>query len=361
MGNGRVQVLLRRVAIGTCLSAVTALSMGAVAAARADGPKVVVTIKPVHSLVAQVMEGLGSPALLIDGQASPHAYALRPSDARALNEADVVVRVAPAVEPFTIKIANALPSGTMLVTLADAPGLELLNVRAGVRFEQHEHGEGHDHDKDHDRDEAKAASGENHKHDEGSAAHGHEAKDAHGHNDEHDHDAGGVDGHIWLDPGNAKAIVQHVAKVLADRYPALKDKLEANVAKAVAGIDALDADLRAAVAPAVGKPFIVFHDAYQYFERHYGLQAAGAITLNPEVKPSARRLSEIRNTLETTGAACVFAEPQFSPRIVASVIEGSKAKAGTVDPLGFSTPAGPGQYAVMMRNLAAAMAACLGG
>lgn len=303
--------------------------------------KAVATIKPVHALLTMVLDGIATPALLIDGPASPHSYALRPSDARALQDADVVVRVAVSVEPFTERIAETLPAGAVLVTLAEAPGIKLLQTRTGTAFEAH----GHDHPQ----------GGDDHVHRKDAQAHGHD------HAHDHAHEAGGLDGHIWLDPENARAIVRHLASVFAERRPELKERLTANAEKAGAAIAALDAELRAVLVPLADKRFIVFHDAYQYLEAHYGLQAAGAITLNPEVKPSARRLSEIRETLAKTGARCVFAEPQFSPRIIATVIEGTAARSGTLDPLGSAIPAGSDHYAAMMRALAAAMRNCLGG
>lgn len=344
MGFSKLRGWLRLAALGLGFAASVAVSFGYPAVAEGGQLNVVVTIKPVHSLVAQVMEGLGSPTLLVEGRASPHAFALRPSDAKALSNADVVVRVGPSVEPFTVRLAETLSSTTTLVTLAEAPGVKLLELRRGSHFEAHEHGDAH------------AAGALDAKHDDG---HGDGSTKARDH--DHAHDSGGMDGHIWLDPDNAKAIARHVADVLIARRPELKERLAANVAKAVAGIEALDSQVRGDLGSAAGKPFVVFHDAYQYFERHFGLQAAGAITLNPEVKPSARRLSEIRETLAETGARCVFAEPQFSPRIVASVIEGSKAKVGTLDPLGVDIPAGPGHYAALMRALAKDVVACLGG
>lgn len=317
-----------------CAAALSALF--AVRPATADELKVVATIKPIHSLVAQVLDGIASPSLLVDGKASPHSFSLKPSDARALNGADVVFRVSPDLEPFTIKVAEALPATVKLVTLIEAPGVNLLETRTSATFEKHQHGDGKD---------------DRHKH-------GH---DKHGH-DKHDDDEpthGGKDGHIWLDPANARAIVTAAAAALAERAPQMKEKLEANAAAAIARIDALDAELAATLAPVAGKRFIVFHDAYQYFERRYGLEAAGSITLNPEVKPSARRLATIRAKVQQLGATCVFAEPQFSPRIVASVIEGSSARAGELDPEGAAIANGPGLYPALMRALARSLVDCL--
>lgn len=307
------------------------LAAAAPSPAAADDLKVVATIKPVHSLVAAVLEGIARPALLIDSQASPHSYALRPSDARALTGADVVFRISGGLEPFTVKIAATLPKSVTLVDLASAPGVALLDIRTGTTFETHDHG--------------KAKTGGKYDH--------------HGHDDHDDHATGGSDGHIWLDPENAKAILRHVAAVLGQHRTDLKERLEANATAAIARLDALDAELRLALAPAKEKPFVVFHDAYQYFERRYGLAAAGSITLNPEVKPSARRLAAIRAKLAGLEAACVFAEPQFSPRIIDTVIEGTRAKFGTLDPLGSAIAAGPEHYPAMMRALTEAMVGCL--
>jgi zinc transport system substrate-binding protein len=352
MGQGRTSAghivsrtgICRR-AMGLSLLLLSVITAGTGARARGGDLKVVATIKPVHSLVSQVMAGLGRPVLLVDGQASPHSFSMKPSDARALADAEVVVRVAASVEPFTVRLAETLGAGTQLVTLAEAPGVELLETRRGTTFEVHDHAtEAHGQPDGHDEHKNAA-----HKHDGAVKAQG------------PDHEYHALDGHIWLDPGNAKAIVRNVADVLAERRPDLKEKLDANAATAIAAIDALDKELMATLAAVKEKRFIVFHDAYQYFEHYYGLQAAGAITLNPEVKPSARRLSEIRETLSKSGAACVFAEPQFSPRIVAAVIEGTKAKAGTLDPLGVDVPAGSDHYAGAMRALAKAMTGCLVG
>lgn len=370
-------------ALGTGLLTGIAASLGSSPASAEKPLNVVVTIKPVHSLVSMVMEGIGKPALLVDGQSSPHSYALKPSDARALDGADVVVRIADTVEPFTRRIAETLPSKTTMVTLADVKGMELLEIRRDTAFEPHDHGDeagheaGHDAHQGEDHAHEQHAKSDTHDHDghaghkaehkeEHDAAHKHEDEhnhkheNKHAHEDHHDHEAGAIDGHVWLDPSNAKTIVRAVADVLAKQRPDLKEALAANVTAALARIDALDAELKEQLTSVKSKPFIVFHDAYQYFERHFGLHAAGSITLSPEVAPSAKRLSEIRATLKKSGAHCVFAEPQFSPRIINSVIEGSKAKAGTLDPLGSTFKAGSDQYGELMRSLGTSMRDCLG-
>lgn len=285
--------------------------------------RVAVTIKPIHSLAAAIMEGAGSPALIVEGQASPHTFALRPSSARAIQEADLFIRVSPLIEPFSNRLVETVQSPVL--TLAELPGLHLLDARRGVTFEPHEHGhDGHVHD-----------------HEEGGA--GGDAKD----------------GHIWLDPGNAAVIAGAIAAELSRRDPDHAGLYRTNAGRLKERLAALDVQTAAHLAPIQGRPFIVFHDATQYFEARYGLAALGSITLSPEVQPSAKRLSELRAKLSATEAACVFAEPYANPRLLAAVTEGTSVKAGTLDPEGLSFEPGPELYFALMRALAKSFAACL--
>jgi zinc transport system substrate-binding protein len=312
-----------------------AASLLVAAAGPASGAelKVTVTIKPIHALVAQVMEGVGKPGLLVQGAGSPHTYALKPSDAVELNASTVFFRVSGSVEPFTRKIVSALPASVRVVTLAEAPGIVLLDVRTGATFEAHDH---HEH-----------ALGEVH-------------DDAHDDADEAEHEhAGTKDGHVWLDPANARHMLDEIARVLADADPADAGKFKANAARSKAALDALEQSLARDLAPLKGRPYVVFHDAYQYFERRFGLAAVGSITVNPETQPSAKRLAEIRSKLLTLRAACVFSEPLFQPRLVAAVTEGTDARAGTLDPEGISVEPGPAAYETLLRNLASGLRSCL--
>lgn len=285
--------------------------------------KVVATIKPLHALVAGVMDGVGVPDLLVTGTASPHTFALKPSGARALNEANVVFRVSPAVEPFTVKIATALPSTVRVVTLADAPGVRRLSMRRGDTFEPH----GHDHD--------------------GDDGHAHGAED------------GAGDGHVWLDPENAKAMVAEIARVLSEVSPGNATRLNANAGRVTRQIDALNGEIKAVLEPVRAQPYVVFHDAYQYFERRYDLSPVGAITVGPEVQPSAKRLTEIRRKIADLKAVCVFAEPQFKSNVISAIAEGTNARFGTLDPEGALVEPGAGAYAMLMRNLAGSLRGCL--
>lgn len=296
--------------------------------------KVVATIKPIHALVAQIMDGVGTPTLLVQGAASPHNYALKPSDANALNKADIFFRVSENVEPFTRKIVTALPASVRTVTLADAPGIEILDVRTGATFEEHGH-TNHDHD--------------HHRHD----GHGHD------HDDDHRHEATVRDGHVWLDPRNASKMIAEIARVLSEASPADAEKFKANATRAEAALVALEADLANELKPIENKPYVVFHDAYQYFERRFGLSAVGSITVSPDAQPSAKRLTEIRKKLATLSASCVFSEPQFQPKLLTAVTEGTSARSGTLDPEGALVEPGPNAYVVLLKNLALSLKSCL--
>ncbi|PWC78666.1 zinc ABC transporter substrate-binding protein ZnuA [Azospirillum sp. TSH64] len=335
---------MRRFALSSLLTgtlgalAVTAIATGALPA-RAEAPKVVVSIKPIHSLVASVMHGVGEPVLLVRGGASPHSYTMKPSDAKALSAADLVVWVGPELEGFLEKPLKANAPKATRLTLMEQKGLTLLQTREGGAWEAHDHGhegghEGHGH-KDHDH------------------------KD-HDHAADHDDDHDELNSHIWLDPANARAIVTATADALAARDPADAEAYRTNADRTLQAIDALDAELKATLAPLKDKPFVVFHDAYQYFEARYDLSAVGSITVSPDRRPSAKRLSAIRAKIAGLNAACVFAEPQFEPTLVRTVVEGTKAKTGVLDPEGADLPEGEALYPTLLRNLAASLRGCLG-
>jgi zinc transport system substrate-binding protein len=301
---------------------------------------VVASIKPVHSLVAGVMEGIASPALLVDGAGSPHAYSMRPSQARALENAGVVFWVGPGLETFLAGSLETLGADATVVELADAEGLVLHGFREGGPFEEHDHGaEGHD-DGDHADEGA---------HDEG---HAHDGDHAHGGHD---------DMHLWLDPLNARILVGKIGDVLAEADPGNADAYAANVAAMSEKLDALVSETEAELAPVKDKGFIVFHDAYQYYEKRFGIEAAGSITVSPEAQPGAQRVSEIKAKVAELDAACVFAEPQFEPRLISIVAEGTDARTAVLDPLGADIEDGPDLYFELIRNLTTSLTTCLGG
>lgn len=305
--------------------AVLAVVLGAAAlpVRAADPPRVVVTLKPLHSLAAALLEGIARPDLLLDGAASPHAQALRPSQRRALQAADVVVWVGPELEGFLVKPLSVLPDRVRLVgLLGETPNLHRLPMADGDGDQGHGHGD-----------------------------HGHED---HGH---HGHEIGAYDPHIWLSPENARAIARHLAAVLA---PLVDDpRLGANAAALDARLQRLQADLAARLGPVRERPFVVFHPAYTYLVEAFGLHQAGAIALAPEQGSSARHLAELRERIDETGAVCAFREPQFSERAVAGLARDTGLKLAVLDPLGVDVPAGPGAYAAILEGMAASLAACL--
>lgn len=338
----------------------------ATSAAGHAAPKVVASIKPVHSLVASVMQGIGEPQLIIEGAGSPHTYSLRPSQARALQDADLIFWIGHELEAFLEKPVETIGTGAKSVELIDAHGLVKLPFREGGAFEAHDHGDhggehGHaDHDEDKHDDHAGHDHDEKHGHDEK-----HETAEAHGHDhgdaDGHGHAHGAFDAHIWLDPENAKAMVNEIAEALSEADPDNAAAYEANAAKTVERIEAMRADIDARLTPLRGKGFIVFHDGYQYFEKRFDVTASGSITVSPEVMPGAERVAEIKARIGELGATCVFAEPQFEPKLIQVVTESTAARSGVLDPLGAELADGPDLYFGLIDGLARSMEQCLGG
>jgi zinc transport system substrate-binding protein len=314
------------------------LAMAVPQAATAEPLKVAVTIAPVHSLTAAVMDGLGAPTLLVRAGSSEHSYSMRPSDARKLNEAQIVIRVSDQLETFLNKPIAALSKQATIVTLADTPGLTLLPPREGGTFEAHAHQH------------------ESHAHGEDKGKHDHDA-DTH---DEDGHEEAEVDPHFWLDTANAALIADRIATALGQARPEEAAAYKANAEKLKERLGALDTELKGQLSGVGSASFIVFHDAYQYFEARYGIKAAGSITVSPERQPGAARLKAIRAKIAEASSACVFSEPQFEPKLVARLVEGTKAKTGTLDGLGASLPEGADLYFAMMRRLATSLKGCLG-
>jgi len=318
-------------------AACAAVLMAAPPAGASEPPTVVASIKPINSLVAAVMGEVGSPHLIVKGAASPHTASLRPSDAAALQSADLVVWVGPDLELFLENSIATLSGDAIDLRLEDLDGVTILPPRVGGDFETHHHHA--DHDDDHD-DHAE----HEHEHDE----HEHEHDEAHA-----------IDPHMWLDPANAEVMVRAIAEALTALDPDHADTYRANATATEQRLATLISDVTAELAPVKNRPFIVFHDAYQYFEHRFGLHAAGSVTVRPDTSPGAARLTEIKNRIDQTGAACVFAEPQFEPSLVRVIAEGTHAHTGTLDPLGADLPDGPDLYVRLLHDLATSMRACL--
>ena len=297
---------------------------------------VVVTIKPLHAMVSGVIGHTGKAELLLTGNHSPHGIQLKPSQMRSLQEARVVFYIHDRFETFLARVLPALPPRVRQVPVARHTGLTIYPMRQGGAWDAHDAHQHH---------------AQVHKHEE----HAHEHEEHHAHQD-----AGQQDMHIWLDPQNARKIVALMAQELSAIYPQNRDIYQANAAAYSKKIEALDTELGTLLAGVQHKPFMVFHDAYQYFERAYGLRGIGSITLEPDESPSPKRIKEVRKKLKQTGAQCVFREPQFSDRLVKTVIEGTDAKSDMLDPLGAYLDDTADSYFHLMRNMAQAFVRCFG-
>ena len=283
----------------------------ALAAPAAAAPRVVVTLKPLHSLVAAVMEGVGAPILLLPNATSPHTYALRQSDTRALADADIVLWVGPALETFLAKPLATIAARAEVIGLADAAGLSLLPLREA---------------------------GANHTHDRGDTR----------------------DMHFWLDIGNARQVVTFVAATLAQRDAENTARYTANALHVVEQLRALDAELAMLLAPVARQPFLTLHDGFQYLEARYALRGLGTLTVNPDRVPGAKGLAAMRAVIADSGVTCVFGEPQFAAALGKALTEGTGARLVVVDSLGVGVASGPAAYGATLRGLAQAFANCLG-
>ncbi|MEO1225413.1 MAG: zinc ABC transporter substrate-binding protein [Pseudomonadota bacterium] len=373
----RSSTLLRHLGVSSAL----ATSLLVAQPALADVPNVVVSIKPIHSLVAGVMDGVGEPGLLLEGNESPHSYSLVPSEAAMLSDADIVFWVGEDLETFLQRPLEALAGDAQHVSILEAPDMTLLPVREGGIWDEHAHGDDHgghddhaDHDDHDDHDDHGDDDHSDHDHDDhadhddhGDEDHAdHDDHDDHGDEDhadhddhDHAHDHSGGDPHVWLDPQNASMAVALIAETLSEADPANADRYAANAASVQEGLAQLHDDIAARLQPVTDRPFIVFHDAYQYFEQRFGLTPAGSITLSPEQAPGAQRLAALHERLDEQDVACVFSEPQFEPRVVAALAEGRDVGTAELDPLGAAIEPGPDAYATLLNGMADAIVGCL--
>jgi len=356
---------------------ITALLQHSVNAA--ESPQVAVSIKPIHSLVSGVMEGVGTPQLIVKS-GSPHGYTLRPSEARTLSHADLVIWVGHELESFLDKPLKTLAKDAKKLELADQLAASLLTKRDSGSWEHHDHKEHAAHD-DHDDDHKEHAAHDDHDdahkehaahddHDDDHKEHAahddhdddhkeHAAHDNHNDHEEHtaydghddDHE-GSMDLHIWLSPSIAQKIVDQTSKMLIEIDPANTKQYQINTVKVTAKITKLDQQLQQKLGPIQTVPYLVFHSAYQYFETSYNLNAVGSVTIDPERKPGAKRITEIRKKVRDLKARAVFSEPQFESKLVTTIIEDTGAKTATLDPLGANIAAGPDAYFQLMNKLA---------
>ena len=331
---------MRSVSVLTALT----ITLSGISSAAAQ-PRVVATIPPIHSLASLVMEGVATPKVLLTGSESPHRYTLKPSQSRALSEAEVVFRVDESFEAFMNKPLKALAGRATVVSLINVPGVKLLKWQD----EHDDHG--------------------GHKNPDAHKKHGHKDHDDHkkdGHKDHADkghdhHDHGGAyDIHIWLDTRNAIAMVEAIAKALSTKDAENSARYKSNADRAVIRLQSLHAEVERTLKPVQRAPFMNFHDAWQYFNAEFGMNYVGALTLNPEAKPSARRIAQVQKTIRESGAKCLFAEPQFPAALAQVAVRGTPAKIDVIDPIGAYLTPGSDLYFDLMRQTANEMASCLG-
>ena len=299
-------------------------------------PKVVTTIKPLHSLVAQVMDGVGEPELLIK-QGSPHGYQMKPADAKNVAEADLILYVSHELETFMPPLLKK--SGKEhSIEWAALPNLYPLPTRHGGMWEEGDDDDDHDH-------------GDHHHHEH---EHGHEQ----GH-DHHGHHHGAYDAHLWLSIARSKLLLEQTATELAAIDPANAAKYRDNAAKAAADLDVLKTGLTTKLQPVQKRPFMVFHDAYQYFEQDYDLDAVGTVRVDPEHEPGAKRISELHQMIADHKIVCLFSEPQFPAKIVTKLAADGNVKTAVLDPVGADLAPGKTMYRQLLTNLADNLADCL--
>ena len=292
---------------------------------------VVTSIKPLHSLTSYIMEGVGEPKLIIDGVASPHNFQIKPSHAKMLQNADLVIWIGEDLESFLPTALKSIPKDAVVFELLDQSGLKKLKFREKNIFE------GHD---DHGHDEH-AKKEDDH--------------DDHGH-DDHGHGHGSFDPHIWLDPANAKVIVKKITNQLSKIDKDNASTYKANSKKVIKDLDGLIKEVKNEINKDVS--FVVFHDAYQYFEKRFGLSVIGALTVNPDVMPGAEQLSEIREVIEHEKAKCIFSEPQFNPNIINSIASDTGVKTGVLDPLGANIDKGKNMYFDLIKDMSNSLKGC---
>ncbi len=296
--------------------------------------KVVTSIKPIHSLAAYVMDGVGKPNVIVDGYNSPHGFSLKPSHAKMIENADLIIWVGEDLEAFLEKPLDSIAKKATKVELMDLKGIKKLKFREKNIFEGHDD-HGHKEDKHDDHGHKKD------KHDD----HGHEGH-AHG---EHDP-------HIWLDPMNARVIIKEITNQLVKLDSTNAAKYKANSKDAIADIDALTKSIKKDLNK--NSRVVVFHDAYQYFENRFGIKVLGALTVNTDVLPGAEQLAEIREVIEHEKVNCIFSEPQFNPSIIKTIAKDTNIKTGVLDPLGATLDKGKGMYSELLKNMSSSFKGC---
>ena len=291
--------------------------------------KVVTTIKPLHSLISSVMEGVGEPSLIIEGTSNPHTFVFKPSHAQMLEEADIVFWIGEDLEAFMEKPLDSLADNATKISFMELSSIEKLKFREENIFDDHDDHGHNDHD-------------------------GHE--DEHEGHDDHGHHHGEFDAHIWLDPSNAIEMVLEISHELSEIDPDNAAKYEQNANKAIASLNNLINEISSNIPKDAS--YIVFHDAYQYFENRFGVSSAGALTLNPDVLPGAKQIDAIQDLIQDKNIKCIFSEPQYNPKIIETLAADMKISTGIMDPLGAFIDQGPEMYNQLILNIANPLKDC---
>ena len=314
---------------------------------------VVTTIKPLHSLISSVMEGVGKPSLIIEGTNKPHTFVFKPSHAEMIENADIIFWIGEDLEAFMEQPLDSLAKNAKKIAFMDLASIEKLKFREQNIFDDHDDHGHDDHDdhghKDDDHDDHDDHDGHDDEHD------GHDDHDDHaGHHDGHNH--GEFDAHIWLDPANAKEMVLEISHELSELDPSNKSKYEDNASKTIVALDKLIEEVDKSLSKDIS--YIVFHDAYQYFEKRFGVIPAGALTLNPDVLPGAKQIADIQDVINDKGIKCIFSEPQYNPKIIETLGNDMNISTGVMDPLGAYIDAGPSMYSDLINQIANSIKDC---
>ncbi len=289
----------------------------------AEPPRVSTGIAPVHSLVSQVMKGVGTPDLVVPAKASPHSYALRPSQAQALAEADLVIWMGPELTPWLEKPLETVASGAAQMRLLAVDGTITHHFREESEDENED-----DHDDDHDHD--------------------HEG---------HDHSEG-TDPHAWLDPENAKIWLAAIAETLSGIDPQNAETYRGNAKEAGKNLERLSIEIADMLKPVQSRAFVTHHDAFQYFEVRFGLSSAGTVSIGDATDPSPAQLAKLRDTLKAQEITCAFSEPQFNDRLLRAASGEQSLQIGVLDPIGSKLEPGPQLYATLLRDMAVGFVNC---
>ena len=355
---------------------------------------VVTTIQPINSLVSAVIGNTGKTISLIPAEVSPHEYKLKPSDTKKLQNANIIFFVSDHLESSVTKVFENLPKNIKIINLMEDTGIKHLAIRDNEAWERHDHHHGHgdhdDHDKhskkhdDHDHDkhakkhddhdhDKHAKKHDDHDHDKHEKKHDDHDHDKHGKkHDDHDHDKHAKkhddhddhekedDVHIWLSPDNAVKIIKKINKELSLFFPENANTYDQNADQMIKKINQLKVELNNELSGIKDKPYVVFHDAYQYFETSFGLNAVGSVALEGDIASSPKQISFIKDKIVKLKASCVFQEPQFDSKLVKIVVEGTNAQIGTLDPLGVNIKSGENFYLQLLKNMAKSLKDCLG-